>query len=1069
MKMKMSLKMRLASALAPLLSVAFAPSIVADDFDPIVDQSRPLGLNAYDVRDYVQDGLVAHFDGIRNAGAEKPHDDAATEWTDLVDETRKAAFVDVVVPVELRAGVRDGAKRWLSDGYYFDGTVYAQMQTGVALGLNATIEMASDFASSAQMTNHFPNVFAAPNDFCFFFANKNGTEKQKELVWKQAPYACPADTFSRPQLKSWAGKYLTATMDDETICLFEGTKCPTDVSFSRTRTATVEIPATQWTWGGSAFGSADRTAIGAVKSIRLYNRVLTEAELAHNRIVDDIRFGGAGGGATDGAAVVQSTIPGAEANEPCGSYLVNGTYTFSAPERTVVGDVEYAPVGYQVEYWNAASNVWGFASESTETTFAYTNCAARPRVRLTWIWKPVKGVVRWDASAYAQQGMAFNFDGIENAGAGLRHSADAAGWTNLVAGGTSATRLQMAFGEEGHWTAYGYRFKGRDYFQLDKALDFGDKATLQFSFDFNGAEQYSPWSDGWPTFFGSADDVFNLYTHNQWNSLVLKMDAVVGGDYRSRCPALDPISGMRFVNAFLDFDATALRSDAEPPTWTATGLYKSPIGNRVFYIGGVPRGSTDAEKSARSLRGTIFTMRGYTRTLSSYELLRNRDVDNVRFWGEKPSLTASNGVFVASGVAGLSGSEPCAFYEVLGGAAATFSAPDGDVELDGRTYRAAGCTLEKWNGEAQTWEEQEVEAANAWTFPSAETAAFYRLTWQWTVVKGLRVAGDYDVDDYVQSGLVAHYDGIRNVAAGLPHDMAATNWYDLSGRNNTSTRNLLGGNSVATGAWAEDGYVFDGASNFRTRNPLALGLSFTIQAVCDVDAGAQTNGFPNYVTGMEDIGVFSGGKGRRLVFKDDKFSGHNSDLRSWNDNWAGRYFTAVMTPEASWLFEGTSYSNDVARTLQSPFSSTRWSIGGAADGYMGDRCMVGKMQAVRFYDRALSEAELARNRKVDDARYKGVAVTNVVVASSRAGCAGVEPGGAYEVEGRWTFTAKPVEIDGEEYVPTGYSLETWTDGAWSTPVVQTGTNYEYVASETAPVVRLTWQFHSMNGTLIIFR
>ncbi len=1068
--MKTSLKMRLASALASLLSVTFAPSVGADDFDPIVDPSRPLGLNAYDVCDYVQDGLVAHFDGIRNAGAAKPHDDEATEWVDLVDETRKAAFVDVKVDVEARAGVRDGTKRWLSDGYYFDGTVYAQMQTGVALGLNATVEMASDFTPSSQMTNHYPNVFAAPNDFCFFFGN-NGPWKTDVLTWKQAPYACPANTYNRPQLNPWGGKYMTATMDDESICLFEGTQCPTDGSYSKARTATVEIPETQWTWGGSASGSSDRTAIGVVKSLRLYNRVLTEAELVHNRMVDDIRFNAAdGGGSADGAAVVQSTVPGAEANEPCGGYLVNGVYTFSAPERTSVGDVEYAPVGFQVEYWNAASNVWGFASESTDTTFTYTNCAARPRVRLTWIWKPVKGVVRWDASAYAQHGMVFNFDGVENAGAGLPHASDMAGWTNLVAGGVSATRLQMAFGDAGHWTSHGYRFNGRDYFQLDKALDFGDKATLQFSFDFQCGEQTFPTVEGgWPTFFGCTGDVFNLYTQNQWENLTFKMDAVVGGGWEARCPTLSPISEMRFVNAFLDFDATALRSDAEPPAWTATGLYKQPIGPRFFCIGGVPLGDTDAARARRSLRGTIFTMRGYTRTLSSWELARNRDVDNVRFWGERPSLTASNGVFVVSNVAGLSGNEPCAFYEVLGGAAATFSAPSGDVEQDGRTYRAAGYALERWNDETQMWEGQETEAANAWTFPSSETAAFYRLTWQWTVVKGLRVAGDYDVDDYVQSGLVAHYDGIRNVAASLPHDMATTNWCDLSGRNNTCARSLLGGNSVAAGAWADDGYAFEGASNFRMRNSLSLGLSFTIQAVCDVDAGAQTNQFPNYVTGQGDYGIFSGGTGRKLVWKDDAWTGHDYTHRSWNDDWAGRYFTAVMTADSSWLFEGTVYSNGVARTLQKPFSSARWSIGAAADGSMANRCMVGRMQAVRFYDRALTEAEIARNRKVDDARYKGMAVTNVVVASSRADCAGVEPNGAYEVEGRWTFTAMPVEIDGEEYVPTGYALETWTDGAWSTPVVRSGTNYEHVVSDTAPAVRLTWQFHSMNGTLIVFR
>lgn len=1062
--MSMPSKLNGVLGLSLMLSVVCVSAGIADDFDPIVDPSRPLGLNAYDVGDYVQDGLVAHFDGIRNAGAAKPHDDAATEWTDLVDETRTAAFVDVPVNVEAKAGVRDGTKRWLPDGYYFDGTVYAQMQKGVALGLNATIQLVTDVVPSGQMTNHYPNVFAAPNDFCFFFGNFNGIEKQENLIWKQAPYACPPDTYNRPQVNSWGGKYLTAVMDDESICAFEGTTCPTGGSFSKPRTATVEIPETQWTWGGSAAGSNERTAIGAVRSVRLYNRALTEAEIEHNRMVDDVRFHG--GGSTDGAAVVQSTVPGAEANEPCGSYLVNGTYAFSAPARTLAGDVEYAPVGYQVEYWNAASNVWGFAAESTDTTFTYTNCAARPRVRLTWIWKPVKGVVRWDASAYAQQGMVFNFDGIENAGLGRPREPDAAGWTNLVPGGVSATRLQMAFGEEGHWTAYGYRFRGRDYFQLDKALDFGDKATLQFTFDFRGAEQSFPTeSGGWPTFFGSPDDVFNLYTQNQWESLCFKVDDVVGGDYSSRCPNLDPISAMRSVNAFLDFDATAMRSDAEPPTWKATGLYRKPIGERRFSIGGVPRGKTDAERSMRSLRGTIFTVRGYTRTLSSWELARNRDVDDVRFWGEKPSLTASNGVFVASNVAGLSGSEPCAFYEVLD-ATPTFSAPDGDVELDGRTYRSAGYMLEKWNDATRTWEAQGTEAANAWTFPSAETAAFYRLTWQWTAVKGLRVAGDYDVDDYVQSGLVAHYDGIRNVAAGRPHDSATTNWCDLSGCNNVC---VLAGGAGAPGAWADDGYAFDGASYFRMRQSLALGLSFTVQAVCDVDADAQTNDFPNYVATEEDYGIFSGGTSRRLVWKDDTWTGHTYELRSWNDGWTGRYFTAVMTADSSWLFEGTSYANDVARTLRSPFPAARWSIGAAAGGWSVSRCMVGKMQAVRFYDRALSEAEIARNRKVDDARYKGIAVTNVVVASNHAGCMGVEPDGAYEVEGRWTFTAAPVEIDGEEYVPTGYSLETWTDGAWSTPVVQSGTNYEHVVSEAASPVRLTWKFRSTSGTLLIFR
>ena len=33
---------------------------------------------SWDVGDYVQDGLIAHYDGIRNAGAALPHDSTAT-------------------------------------------------------------------------------------------------------------------------------------------------------------------------------------------------------------------------------------------------------------------------------------------------------------------------------------------------------------------------------------------------------------------------------------------------------------------------------------------------------------------------------------------------------------------------------------------------------------------------------------------------------------------------------------------------------------------------------------------------------------------------------------------------------------------------------------------------------------------------------------------------------------------------------------------------------------------------------------------------------------------------------
>lgn len=1028
------------------------PATQDDSFKPIVDEDRQIGIVRADVDDYVQDGLVAHFDGVRNAGAKKSHDGTTTRWVDLVDETRVASFSTVNINVEKKNGVRDGRARWLSDGYYFDGTVFAQMQTGVALGMNATIQLVTTCDTANQMTNQFPNVFAAPDDFCFFFGNFNTTQRQHMMYWKHAPYAAPGNNYDRPTLPTWGGRYMTAVLGDDAVRLFEGTSLPTSGAGFRTRVASVAIPETQWTWGGSAFGPAERTLIGVVHAVRLYNRVLTEAELEQNRRVDELRFRTDG----DGKVTVESTMPGAEANEPCGMYNVNGWYAFSAPERTTVGGIDYAPVGYQVEYWNAASNVWGRAAEFAGTSFVYTNCAARPRARLTWIWKPVRGVVRWDASAYAQHGLAFNYDGIENAGYG-RHSVDTDVWTNLVPNGISATRQTFALGGAGGWTSRGFRFEGKDYFKMDRRFDFGDKATLQVVADFEGRRQLS--TSSWPTFFGSDDDVFNFYTGGKGEQITFKLDAVIGSTPQNGGRSITQWTGTGF-NAFLDFDSTDLRMDASAPSWRLGGDYKNPIGLRTFYLGGIPMGKSDSERAARSWRGHMFAVRGYTRVLSSYELVRNRELDMVRFHGGVPASVTSNGVWVVSAAPGLPATVASTFYEVLGDAH-TFTAPTDDVVANGRTYRLLGYAREAWNAETQQWEWQEASSAAAWTLTPSPEQPVQRLTWRWQVVRGLRTAADYDVGDYVQTGLVANYDGIRNYGVDLPHDSETPKWRDVSGNTNDCA---LGGTNTSSGAWTDDGYAFVGMSYFKMGKGVTMGRAFTIQAVCDVEAAQQITNWPNYVAAMNDYGVFTGGKGTVLNWKTDAWTGE----RSRSANWMGDYFTALMTTNTVYIFDGTAYANGVERTKDEAVPLWRWTIGACENG-ANERYMVGKMQAVRFYGRPLTEEELAWNRKVDDVRYKGRVVTNVVVASDRPFCAGVESNGVYEVEGTWTFTAKPMAVADRTYAPAGYTIETWTDGGWSAPFAYTGTNYTYVAEAAAPAVRLTWKFRSTDGTLIMIR
>ena len=62
----------------------------------------------YDVGDYVQDGLVVHLDGIRNVGANAPHNPKSTIWVNLADANNPANIVS-----NSSSGWRNGS------GYYF--------------------------------------------------------------------------------------------------------------------------------------------------------------------------------------------------------------------------------------------------------------------------------------------------------------------------------------------------------------------------------------------------------------------------------------------------------------------------------------------------------------------------------------------------------------------------------------------------------------------------------------------------------------------------------------------------------------------------------------------------------------------------------------------------------------------------------------------------------------------------------------------------------------------------------------------------------------------------------------
>lgn len=83
----------------------------------------------YEPSGYVQDGLVAHFDGIRNAGAGKVHDALATTWVDLSPNQNDAALMHDASDASL----------WRANGFRFEGGSFFQLARNITLADTVTI------------------------------------------------------------------------------------------------------------------------------------------------------------------------------------------------------------------------------------------------------------------------------------------------------------------------------------------------------------------------------------------------------------------------------------------------------------------------------------------------------------------------------------------------------------------------------------------------------------------------------------------------------------------------------------------------------------------------------------------------------------------------------------------------------------------------------------------------------------------------------------------------------------------------------------------------------------------
>ena len=718
----------------------------------------------------------------------------------------------------------------------------------------------------------------------------------------------------------------------------------------------------------------------------------------------------------------------------------------------------------------------------------------------------LKTAADYDVGDYVQDGLVAHYDGIRNVGANLPHDPNATQWADLASDGVYATVVNVPNNGEydrGAWTSNAFRFAGFSCMQMSAPLTLGADFTIQAVLDAD-LDSGRAVAEGrsYPNIFTAQDGKLMITMNRSWATPIGKTniywltDAYSAAGNSNGRPTLDPWGG-KYVNAAFDseLDRNILSQTA---SFTKSGQYvyrankaDASVEALTYSWGGRP----GVANTSYGFAGDYHALRIYTRKLSDEELAWNMAVDECRF--RRGALPRTNVVVEVSAYAGVCGADAPGAYAVDG--SHTFTAPD--VTVGDVTYSAVGFTLETWSG--SYWASAERFNGNTYTYVVTAGSPKVRLTWLWKPVRGIRATGGWDACDYVQGGLVAQYDGIRNVKADLPHDPAAAVWRDLKS-SNFLTFEGTNAAAAATGSWTGgNAYNFAGYSYARMAEAVSMGSNITVQLAMDIDNDAQIAAneadsmhirTPIHIAAGTDYGMFaniySTTQRRYVQWKCDIWTGSGATTgRAAYNGWNCKYLTGMTTDDKAYLFDDTDYDavkagkNIFTRTKFLPFTGIRWTVGGShydssasSAANINSHLSIGKYYSVRLYNRPLTEDELVWNRKVDEIRFRGAAVTNVVVASDKAGAQGVQPNGVYEVLAEGTFSAEPVPAttkDGAHftYVPRGYTLERLENGVWGSPEEHAGSSYTYDAEDEAnAIVRITWKWHAAGlGTFLMLR
>lgn len=424
--------------------------------------------------------------------------------------------------------------------------------------------------------------------------------------------------------------------------------------------------------------------------------------------------------------VVAENAYGFEGVEAAGSYMVNGSHTFTATTATA-GVFGGTAVGYRLERWNRDTRAWDFVSYGGGNTFAYTNCAVNGRMRLTWFWKQSGPVRKYGVDDYIQYDrpstLLAHFDGILNAGLNAAHEISPVEWVNLAGGFNLATNNAPAFSSDAWVSDHSGCFTATS----DAVKNALAKKSFTLEMMISHPSMQNPY-EYW-AYFGNVLEtrqlVVDLRKPNSSNPLVQGVQ-YRESDWSNRSKLASSITKWntrQYVAVVCDSAAATTYCNGANQIHKTTGGSLNPTQPEIFI------GASFNKDNQLYAGSEICAVRMTAGTLAPWQLEYNNAIDQVRFNG---NVTVVCGAVGETGESGACSVED-GVYDVVSGTWTITSEP---VEVDGTTYHPR-LSVEAFQDGAWT------QVSRTWTKSytvTAPIASRLRLTWTWEERRGLMIS-----------------------------------------------------------------------------------------------------------------------------------------------------------------------------------------------------------------------------------------------------------------------------------------------------------------------------------------